>query len=206
LCDTCQEGPEGTPGGCGHCKFCSPAACPPPECVGAETTVATASGNGAQQLATPTISATNSNLKGRVLVLDVNSWEESDGAEKLPRDTTAVRCASMCKSTAGCNAWTFCYKPEGCGMENECTLSEQGDTPADRMMCTALGPFKKCTAKGRFPFLMCSLKRVDKPDVAGALEYYPNSTDWTSGMVNEQAAPSSMSQDQGFPITQRCRL
>jgi hypothetical protein len=165
--------------------------------------VATASGSGAQQPATPTIPATNSNLKARILVLDVNSWEESDGAEKLPLVVTAKQCAFLCQSTTGCNGWTFCYKPEGCGMENECTSTEHG---ADRMMCTCLGPFGKCTAAGRFPFLMCSLKRVEKSDGVGALEYYPNGTDWTSGVVNEQAAPSSMSQDQGFPITQRCRL
>ncbi|KAL4517943.1 hypothetical protein Ndes2526B_g02334 [Nannochloris sp. 'desiccata'] len=194
VCNTCQEGPGGTPGGCGHCKFCSPVACPTPECVG---------DTGEATIATATASARNANLKGRVLVLDVNSWEESNGAQNLPRVVTAAQCAQVCQLTAGCNGWTFCYKPEGCGMQNECRPMEQGDT--DQRKCSQLGPFGKCTTpESRFPFLMCSLKRVES-DIE-TLEYYPDGTDWSSGVINAQGASPTASQVEAFPINELCQL
>ena len=85
-CSRCQEGPEGTPGGCGYCRFCSPDACPESQCVGGFG--AAAVGGNCQ--------ATNGNVEGlQILVLDVNSWEESSGPQSPPKVTTAAQCCDV---------------------------------------------------------------------------------------------------------------
>lgn len=74
-------------------------ACSQPECVGGRgaTIATTADGVPPPATETATASAVNANVKGRILVLDVNSWDESDGAEKLPRVVTAAQCAKVRK-------------------------------------------------------------------------------------------------------------
>lgn len=94
-------------------------------------------------------------------------------------------------------------------MANECKTTEQ-EAINSQKRCSAFGPFGKCTADGKYPFLMCSLKTVDSESTTvEALEYYPNGTDWTSGVipVNAQAAPSvTARQDEAFPISQKCQV
>jgi hypothetical protein len=92
-------------------------------------------------------------------------------------------------------------------MENECKATEQEDSIGERK-CSGLGPYGKCTAEGgKFPYLMCSLKRIEETDV-GALEYYPNSSDWTSGVINAQGAPPTASQVEveAFPMNELCQI
>jgi hypothetical protein len=59
--------------------------------------------------------AVNGNINGEILKLDINSWEYSAGPNKPPKVTSAAECCDQCRSMAGCNAWTFCWKEGGCG-------------------------------------------------------------------------------------------
>lgn len=176
-CDTCAEGPGGTPGGCGHCRFCSPAACPAPECVGSAVSLAQGSSD-------PSIAACrlagNQNVRGKVLALDVNSWEPSDGAQTPPRVTTALQCCKECQAASGCNAWSFCFNPSGCGAPGECAAAT-GATGAGTA-CATFGSEGGCTPDGKWSHLMCSLKRVEDPTRPA---YWGGATggDWTSGVV-----------------------
>lgn len=165
LCPGCSEGPGGLPGGCGYCKFCDSISCSTPQCVERVQIESNTS-------ATANCSAVNGNLQGKIVVLDVNSWTTSNGAQRPPNVTTAVQCCEYCRRTTGCNAWTFCFRPEGCGTgcpSDGCTSKN----------CSGLGPFSRCTVDGRYPFLTCSLKSVDLSN----LTYWPGDLDWTSGVV-----------------------
>lgn len=81
-CPSCEDGPLGTLGGCGYCKTCSPEACPAPQCIAG---VDTAPIGGSYR-------ARNSNIRGLILVLDVNSWEINAGPQIPPVVTTAAQC------------------------------------------------------------------------------------------------------------------
>jgi hypothetical protein len=78
FCPTCQEGPGGPPSGCGYCRFCDPINCQL-QCASA------ASG----------CEIVNRNVKAEVLVLDVNSWQESTGPNKPARVTTSAECCQV---------------------------------------------------------------------------------------------------------------
>lgn len=167
-CQFCTEGPNGTLGGCGHCKFCGDIACPPRECVAGK--------------------AMNRNIKGRVLVLDVNSWWEHQGAERAAKITTAAQCEAFCKLTPFCNAWTFCLNPQGC--DAGCTSTEAG---SDGFV--EFGPFGFCTGplgsyvqSGAYPFQMCTLKSINATETP---EYWNDSTDWVSGIVSNASSIDS---------------
>lgn len=199
-CNNCTEGPGGTPGGCGHCRFCSPAACPAPECVGPVVTVAQGSSD-------PSIAACrlagNHNIRGEVLVLDVNSWEPSDGAQEPPRVTTARQCCQECQKFLGCNAWSFCFNPEGCGAPGECAASA-----ATGPACTQFGPESGCTPDGKWPHLMCSLKRVADPSSPSS--YWGGVTGgyWTSGVLvtADEAREVKAAARDSTPLSDLCKL
>jgi hypothetical protein len=98
-------------------------------------------------------------------------------------------------------------------MVNECTPTvQQSSTSTTRTTsqrkCSELGPYGKCTADGRFPFLMCTLKRVQADSEVAALEYYPDGTDWTSGVISTQvkAQAPAASMVSAFPINQFCKV
>lgn len=176
ICPICTEGPDGFPSGCGFCRFCSPIACPPKQCVVEKTeaniTIASTSSE---------CMATNANLEAEVLVLDVNSWA-SYSVQSPPVVTTARECCDLCKNTTDCNAWTFCFHPEGCGegcMSGNTTGVAGGNSTVVKN-CTKLGSYSSCGKNGTYPYLMCSLKRISD---LNNITYYPNGKDWTSGIV-----------------------
>lgn len=176
-CPACQEGPGGTPGGCGYCEFCSPASCPQPHCVLDQATSARGAVAGAD------CAAVNRNLRAQVLVLNINSWTKSNGAQNPPQVTTAAACCDECKRTPGCSGWTFCYKLDGCGSGCQPT----GPQDAQHQRCEAHGPYATCTPEGKYPAFTCSLKRVeDRSNIT-----YWDGEDWTSGVLAASQAESS---------------
>jgi hypothetical protein len=179
VCPTCTEGPGGFPSGCGFCRFCSSFACPPRQCVANEANVTiTSTSNDCM--------ATNANLEAEVLVLDVNSWE-SYSVHTPPRVTTALECCDLCKNTTDCNAWTFCFRPEGCG--EGCVSNKTTGLPGVRSQnCIELGPHSFCGKNGTYPYLMCSLKRVSD---FNNITFYPNGEEWTSGVVRNDKNQST---------------
>jgi len=88
-------------------------------------------------------------------------------------------------------------------MENECEATVHEDSIERK--CSELGPYGKCTAEGKFPYLMCSLKRIEEADV-GALEYYPYGSNWTSGVISTQEAFPTATQVEAFPMNELCQL
>jgi len=84
------------------------------------------------------------------------------------------------------NAFTFCDDPNGCG-EN-CADFTRGRAPLDGSRDKLFfGPFATspksvCTADNKFPYQMCSCKKVDGE--GGGDE----STEWVSGFAVERPA------------------
>jgi hypothetical protein len=94
----------------------------------------------------------------------------SGGNHGSPPPTDFNSCVSKCSSYRngkGCNTVVYCNNPSGCG--EGCTND-------------GFGPFgppdAKCTADGKYPYKMCSLKwnaDINAPEV-----YEEQSADWLS--------------------------
>lgn len=148
------------------------------------------------------------NVRGRELVLDVGSLSYAGGPNHPPAITTALECywvrgrwrfgersgegcggthlltaplpTQACDAHSDCNAWTFCWKLEGCG--SSCA-KPPGPPPADGAAANrTLGQFGKCEPGGRYPFRTCTLKRVEDP-ASPLLWDEPEGGDWTSGTL-----------------------
>ncbi len=149
--------------------------------------------------------AGNRNIRGEVLVLDVNSWESSDGAQAPPRVTTALQCCEECSKVSGCNAWSFCFNPEGCGAPGDCAAATGPGVNADKE-CAQFGPESGCTSDGKWPHLMCTMKRVEDPVRPG---YWGDTGgDWTSGVLlgaGEARDVKAAARD-ATPLSDLCKL
>lgn len=163
-CVFCTEGPMGTPGGCGHCKFCGAIACPPKECVSNE--------------------AMNRNIKGEVMILDVNSWWKHNGAEKPARITTAAQCEQLCRTTSFCNAWSFCLDPKGCGSGCNATAAGADGFSDFGPSGTCFGSLGTYETTGAYPYQMCTLKYVNDTE---NIEFWDNSKEWVSGVISSNS-------------------
>lgn len=87
----------------------------------------------------------------------------------------------VCEEHPDCNAWTFCWKLEGCG--SGCTKPAGPPPPAGNATDpTHLGQFGRCEPGGRYPFRTCTLKRVDDP-AAPPLWEGAGAAEWTSGTL-----------------------
>lgn len=75
----------------------------------------------------------------------------------------------QCHATDTCNTWVLCNRPSGCGAPGSCSayLSRlpNATRPAQQLPVVTFGEFTwsgigGCAADGRWPYRMCSLKRV----------------------------------------------
>lgn len=91
------------------------------------------------------------------------------GEKCIRQSFSLAECCSLCKSTKGCNSWSYCNEPEGCGSTCDATkhafswysLPQPWNDvdPADHPF--RLNPAHACTAAGGFPYGTCSLKVID---------------------------------------------
>ena len=218
LCPTCTDGPDGNvPGGCGYCKFISPMACGEKQCVDDSATITiTTTGNVLEWYSTASPStegmplseapcrAMHGNIQAdSIVVLDVNSWQASQGAQQPPRVTTAQECCHECRLVAECNAWSFCYSPNGCG-GSTCGSSTVAGRKAND--CQTMGPYaNNCTIDGQFPFLTCMLKRVNDSLASSSGPTNGDNGDadinWTSGVIaTEDERRSTVSLSKCLPV------
>jgi hypothetical protein len=65
-------------------------ACPPRDCVSDAAAISVASSS-----SNLSCLAVNNNIKADLLVLDVNGWEQSEGAMNPPQVTTALECCQV---------------------------------------------------------------------------------------------------------------
>jgi hypothetical protein len=55
----------------------------------------------------------NGSAAGSILVLDVGSLRKEEGAATFI--DSAEQCSKFCEVVPGCNAYTYCADPNGCG-------------------------------------------------------------------------------------------
>lgn len=98
------------------------------------------------------------------LVLD--AWLQR-GTACIRSTWTLSECCSLCSSTDGCNAWSYCNNPAGCGTDCSAdshdfrfnrALSLWSVNPTDYP--SRRNPEHKCLKDGRWPYNTCSLKVV----------------------------------------------
>lgn len=189
VCESgCFEGPLGYPGGCGFCKFCTPdVVMESPECV----STATRSGY---------IGLGNRLIEGQpgwfedsnILVHDVNSWFESgSGIQMLPTVMTGLQCAKACQSVDGCNGWSFCWDPSGCGEPGECSSLPRAISVDDSCR-DKLGMYPRCNQDGRFGPMACALHAVELSGNASSISTFKQG--WTSGIVQDDCPKETIEQ------------
>jgi hypothetical protein len=87
------------------------------------------------------------------------------GGERVTDWESCVRACSSFRNGKGCNTITFCNNAAGCG--SGCNNGDLGPFG---------GPSDKCTADGRYPYGMCSLKW--NPDINNPEIYEEPSGEW----------------------------
>lgn len=125
------------------------------------------------------------NIDAEMLLLDANSVVYNAGPNHPPIVQSASDCCQQCWENDDCNAWTFCPLEEGCG--KGCTSEYYEYKSLDQIDVTShFGPFRMCAEDERWPYLMCSLKKIaldnaslDDPPVFE--DQY--SSEWISGVA-----------------------
>lgn len=73
------------------------------------TAVCSAAGSAVNEL------SFQSKIDSDLLVLDVGTMRFRPGRPPGPATASAEECAGFCRITTGCNAWSYCHNPYGCG-------------------------------------------------------------------------------------------
>lgn len=102
--------------------------------------------------------------------LALDAWFQR-GTACIKSTWTLSECCNLCKSTEGCNAWTYCNNADGCGADCAADTYDfkykrglglwplvQNVNPTDYPY--RLNPEHKCLKGGKWPYNTCSLKVV----------------------------------------------
>lgn len=107
------------------------------------------------------------------IIFNVNGHARPFDASNPPPITSVAECCAKCKETAGCNAWRYCAKEEGCGMYKK-PCNEFRDK-------LGLGPHDDCAKGGQnYPKHMCTLLNVDKSKLVPRIGFW---IDYVSGVL-----------------------
>lgn len=131
----------------------------------------------------------NTNIDAQVIILDVNSMSYNAGPNHPKVVQSVSECCEQCMMNEDCNAWTFCPLSEGCGQG--CTSKyDYFMDPSQIDPSIHFGQFGMCGENERWPYLMCSLKKLPKSiyDSSVDADNLPSfkdasSSDWISGIV-----------------------
>ncbi|GBF88029.1 hypothetical protein Rsub_00741 [Raphidocelis subcapitata] len=138
-------------------------------------------------------------MGGDFMVVSLNSMF----APRLPTLTafTPAECCAACRASDGCNAWSFCADPKGCGKEGACNAYSDANPKLhlksletmglDRFKFPqkAFGPWADgngCALDGRWAFSTCSLKVVQDTK-SPPLTTGDDGAGWVSGVVAQPA-------------------
>lgn len=129
------------------------------------------------------------NIDAEVIILDVNSMSYNAGPNHPKVVQSESECCEECLMNDECNAWTFCPLQEGCGQGCTSKYDYHMD-PSQIDASIHFGPFGVCGENQKWPYLMCSLKKLPKSingsfGDADNLPVYKDqsSSDWISGVV-----------------------
>lgn len=97
-----------------------------------------------------------SSVGGSIMDLNTGQTLYTHGGAYTPTQLSISDCCFMCRSTAHCNAWTYCNDPQGCGGAGTCKqfLAKSRNSGVVRGASTR----PVCAQDGSWPHTLCTLK------------------------------------------------
>eukprot|EP00877_Chromochloris_zofingiensis_P005276 jgi/Chrzof1/1474/Cz10g09070.t1 len=148
-----------------------------------------------------------SKIDSDLLVLDVGTMRFRPGRPPGPATASAEECAGFCRITTGCNAWSYCHNPYGCGTgclsyvaSHPALNTTDPDTFWIALPVTSFGPFVYYSPTGcqtpanasdqrapplpsdRWPYGLCSLLHTSTPKAPAAAQTVL-AEGWVSGTL-----------------------